>query len=70
MGINFQNLVVVHLIGLKIEGDRVYKAAIDEQGKKLAVHEVSWYKKIRKVCFEYIPEIYEYEPLCMERIKW
>ena len=53
---------------VKIEGDRFYKTAIDDQGRKLAVREVAWYKKLQGIHFKYIPKIYQYEPLCMERI--
>lgn len=53
---------------LRIDGDKIYKNAIDEQGRKLAVREVSWYKKLKGNNFENIPKIYEYEPLCMEYI--
>ena len=53
---------------LDIEGDKVFKYGIDEQGKKLAVREIAWYKNIRKLNFQNIPKIYSYEPLCMELI--
>ncbi len=53
---------------IRIDGDRIYKMAIDDQGRKLAVREVAWYKKLKDAHFENIPSIYEYEPLCMEKI--
>ncbi len=53
---------------MEIKGDRVYKYPLDEQGRKLAAREVAWYKKLKGVHFDNIPEIYQYEPLCMERI--
>lgn len=53
---------------LHIEGDRLYKTSIDEQGKMLAKREVAWYKKLQGRHFENIPEIYSYDPLCMELI--
>lgn len=49
-------------------GDKVYKTAIDEQGRGLAKREVAWYKKIKDLQIANIPKIYSYEPLCMERI--
>lgn len=53
---------------IKIEGNRLYKTGIDEQGKKLAVRESAWYEKLKGESFDNIPEIYEYMPLCMELI--
>lgn len=53
---------------MRIEGDKIYKTAIDDQGRKLAVREVAWYKVLKDTHFENIPAIYEYEPLCMEKI--
>lgn len=53
---------------IKIEGDKIYKTAIDKQGEQLAIREVSWYKKLQKEQFQNIPHIYTYEPLCMEYI--
>lgn len=54
---------------IEIKEDRIYKYGIDEQGKKLAVREVAWYKKLKGIHFNNIPQIYEYEPaICMEKI--
>ena len=53
---------------LRVDGDRVYKAGIDEQGRKLGLREVNWYKQIAQKDFRNIPHIYSYEPLCMELI--
>lgn len=53
---------------MRIDGNKIYKTAIDEQGRRLAVREVAWYKKMQGKDFDNIPTIYEYEPLCMERI--
>ena len=53
---------------IDIEGDRIFKYGIDDQGRKLAVREVAWYKKIRGMEFKNIPTIYGYEPLSMELI--
>lgn len=54
---------------VKVEGNKFYKVALDEQGRKLAVREVNWYKMLKNVHFENIPTIYQYDPLCMEYIK-
>lgn len=54
---------------IKIEGDCIIKQAVDEQGRKLAVREAAWYKKVREKNFENIPHIYSVEPLKMERIR-
>ena len=53
---------------ITIEGDRIIKEGIDEQGRKLAVREVAWYKKLQGQHFDAIPTIYSYEPLVMEMI--
>lgn len=54
----------------KIEfiGNKVIKEGIDAQGKKIAVNEVNWYKFVKKHGFKSIPEIYQYEPLIMEKV--
>lgn len=53
---------------IQIEDGKVYKTAKDEQGHKLARLEANWYRKLQGQDFLNIPYIYEYEPLCMERI--
>lgn len=53
---------------IRIEENKVYKIAIDEQGRKLAKREVAWYRKLKGIYFKNIPFIYQYEPLCMEKI--
>lgn len=53
---------------LTVDGNKVIKEGIDEQGRDLAKKEVAWYKKIQGEQFDNIPHIYEYEPLTMEFI--
>jgi len=53
---------------IRFEGNKFYKTAIDRQGRELAVREVAWYKKLQDKDFKNIPKIYNYNPLCMERI--
>jgi len=53
---------------ITIEGDRVKKEGIDEQGKKLAVRESAWHEKAKKLGISNIPQIYEAIPLIMEYI--
>jgi len=53
---------------LRTDGDKIYKVPLDKQGIDLAKREVAWYKKLRGMNFPNLPKIYEYEPLCMERI--
>ena len=53
---------------ITIEGDKIIKEGIDEQGRKLAVREIAWYKKLKGQSFESIPTIFSYEPLSMEYI--
>lgn len=49
--------------------DIIIKRAISEQGRKIATDEIAWYKHIKKLGYEKIPEIYEYEPLTMKRVQ-
>lgn len=53
---------------LIINGDRIVKEGIDEQGKKLAVREKMWYGEVKKLGFNKMPEIHSFEPLEMEKI--
>lgn len=54
---------------LDINGDIIIKRGINEQGKKIAVDEIAWYKHVKALAYENIPEIYEYEPLTMKRVQ-
>ena len=49
-------------------GDIIIKRPIDEQGRKLAIREVNWYREVQKYKFEQIPRIFGFEPLTMEKI--
>lgn len=49
--------------------DKVYKYPLDEQGKKLAVREANWYKFIKNQRFDNLPAIFDYSPICMERVR-
>ena len=53
---------------ITIEGNKIIKEGIDEQGRKLAEREIAWYKKLQGQDFEAIPTIYSYKPLSMELI--
>lgn len=53
---------------LTIKDNTIIKEGIDEQGKDLAVREKCWYKFCQQAGFNSIPQIYEFEPLTMERI--
>ncbi|AGF58319.1 GTP:adenosylcobinamide-phosphate guanylyltransferase/tRNA A-37 threonylcarbamoyl transferase component Bud32 [Clostridium saccharoperbutylacetonicum] len=53
---------------LIIKEETIIKEGIDEQGQKLAVREKKWYKEVKKLGFNKIPEIYSFEPLEMEKI--
>ena len=48
---------------------KLYKIPADKQGEKLAEKERSWYKALKGERFDNLPEIYGYDPLCMEEIK-
>lgn len=54
---------------IEFKNDIVLKRGINEQGRKIAVDEVAWYKHVKALGFENIPEIYEYEPLKMKRVQ-
>ncbi len=49
--------------------ETVQKRGIDEQGRKIAIDEISWYKHVQSLKFEAIPKIHSFEPFVMERIK-
>lgn len=53
---------------MEFNGDIIIKTGINEQGKKIAVDEIAWYKHVKELGFKNIPEIYEYEPLKMKRV--
>ena len=53
---------------IKIDGDRIWKEPLDEQGRQLATREIAWYKQLQGVNFQNLPYIHHYEPLCMEYI--
>lgn len=54
---------------IKINKDKLFKIPIDDQGRKLALEEVAWYKQLKDYNYKNIPTIYSYEPLCMEFIE-
>lgn len=51
------------------QGDIIIKTGITEQGRKIAADEVAWYKHVKQLGYQNIPEIYEYGPLKMKRVK-
>lgn len=53
---------------ITIECNKFIKEGIDAQGRKLAVQETAWYKKLQGYSFDEIPEIYSYKPFSMELI--
>lgn len=53
---------------MTIDGDILIKEPIDEQGKKLARLERSWYRAATEKGVTNIPKLYSTEPLRMERI--
>lgn len=54
---------------IEYNGDIIVKRGITDQGRKIAVDEVNWYKHVKALDCQCIPEIYEYEPLKMKRVK-
>lgn len=53
---------------ITVEGDRIIKEGIDDQGRALAVRENAWYQKVKEENFNNVPKIYDTNPLVMERI--
>lgn len=53
---------------MEVKGDILIKRPIDDQGRKLAVREVNWYREIQKYGFTQIPKLYSLEPLTMQKI--
>nr|MCR4797571.1 aminoglycoside phosphotransferase family protein [Lachnospiraceae bacterium] len=53
---------------ITVEGDRIIKEGIDEQGRTLAVRENAWYQKVKDKNFKNVPRIYDTNPIVMERI--
>lgn len=54
---------------MEFNGDIIVKRGINEQGRKIAVDEIAWYKHVSELGFANIPEIYAYEPLTMKRVQ-
>lgn len=54
---------------MDFQDDIVIKRGINEQGKKIACDEINWYKHVKELGYEFIPEIYEYEPLKMKKVQ-
>lgn len=52
-----------------IAGNKLRKEGIDEQGKKLAIREKNWYRYVKALGFDNIPQIYSYDPFVMEKIE-
>lgn len=53
---------------MEIDGNIIIKRPVDSQGEKLAIDERAWYREVTKYGFEQIPQIYEFEPLKMQKI--
>lgn len=53
---------------MTVEGDKIVKEGIDDQGRKLAVREKAWYRFVMDKGYKRIPQIYSYEPLTMQKI--
>ncbi len=53
---------------IHIDGEKLVKEPIDEQGKALAQREGAWYKKAFSLGITGVPQIYGYDPISMEYI--
>ena len=54
---------------IEIKDGKLYKIPVDKQGQTLAKREQAWYRMLKDEHFDNLPEIYGYDPLCMEEIK-
>jgi len=54
---------------IEFSGDTVVKQGINEQGRQIARDEIAWYRHVKELGYEFIPEIFEYEPLKMKRVQ-
>lgn len=54
---------------MEFNDDIIIKKGINEQGKKIALDEINWYKHVKELGFKNIPEIFEYNPLTMKRVQ-
>lgn len=54
---------------IEVNGNKVIKTAVDEQGKELAVREKAWYRTAQENDVTAIPEIYSFDPLIMQKIE-
>jgi len=54
---------------VKISDDKVIKTTIDHNYAHLINGEINWYKEVKKLGFSRIPELYELNPLTMQRIQ-
>jgi tRNA A-37 threonylcarbamoyl transferase component Bud32/GTP:adenosylcobinamide-phosphate guanylyltransferase len=52
----------------ELEGKKLLKEGIDEQGQRLAAREKAWYKLAQRLGISAIPAIYSFEPFVMEKI--
>ena len=51
-----------------VVGERFIKEPVDEQGRSLARREAAWYRHALELGVNSIPQVYEFEPLTIERI--
>ena len=54
---------------MEFSKNEVIKTPITKQGADLAKDEIAWYKKVKKLGFNKIPEIYSFSPLKMSRVR-
>lgn len=54
---------------IEFDGDIITKTGINEQGQKIAIDEINWYKHVINLGYENIPLIYDFNPLKMKLIK-
>lgn len=63
-----QNNICRPFNSIEEKDGKIIKRAITEQGKKLSIDEINWYKEMISRGYKRIPHIYSFDPLTMEKI--
>ena len=53
---------------IEFKNNAVIKYPLNEHGKKIAIDEVNWYKKVMELGYKNIPNIHSFDPLTMDKI--
>lgn len=53
---------------IKEEKNQIIKIPVNQQGKELAKLEIDWYKKFSSFKFNFLPRVFNFNPLALEKI--